>query len=204
MDMEGTESTAKKISFDPTKHVAEYDCQTNMLIWSNGKKWMRKGVDAAVVATTSNFGTGFGPFRVRWRDPQGHVVSIEEDGTVRYIVPKSLGAYKSKVVGFFKISIAYQNHTFRAELTRDSHLRWDNGVLWKRVGGQRHHCGTTGLFVDGGRQQARIVSAHVVFVSTTTAVCELWGEWLVDCAYERAHITLQQHSILVLFSDCPQ
>ncbi|ETO21828.1 hypothetical protein RFI_15377 [Reticulomyxa filosa] len=104
--------------FDPSAHTAFYDPSTNMIIWSNGKKWVRKD---------------FVPFRGRWRDPQGHLISIEENGMVTFIEPKELGNYAAVVCGFYKIGINYTNYTYTAKLIDKNMLRWDNGIVWKRV-----------------------------------------------------------------------
>jgi len=119
IEMDMSENTsAKKIMFDPSSHTAFYDPSTNMIIWSNGKKWVRKD---------------FVPFRGRWRDPQGHVIAIEENGTITYIEPKDLGSYAAVVCGFYRIGINYANYTYTAKLQDKNVLKWDNGITWKRV-----------------------------------------------------------------------
>ncbi|ETO31029.1 hypothetical protein RFI_06088, partial [Reticulomyxa filosa] len=118
MDMTQTNHNAKKIRFDPSAHSAIYDPSTNMIVWSNGKKWVRKD---------------FVPFRGRWRDPQGHVISIEENGLFTYVEPRELGTYTSVVCGFYKIGITCANYTYTAKLIDKNVLKWDNGIQWYRV-----------------------------------------------------------------------
>ena len=114
-----THKQTKKKQNKKKRHQAYFDHNTNLLIWNtNNRKWVRKD---------------FKPFKGRWRDSLGHVINIDENGTVKYVVPKDLGVYFAKIVGFYKIAITYQSHLFQAKLISKNDLKWDNGSVWKRV-----------------------------------------------------------------------
>ncbi|ETO21427.1 hypothetical protein RFI_15778 [Reticulomyxa filosa] len=117
MDM-SENASATKIKFDPASHTAIFDPSTNIIIWSNGRKWVRKD---------------FAPFYGHWRDPQAHVITIEENGTVTYIEPKDLGTYSAIICGFFKIGIHFGNYTYTAKLVNPALLEWDNGIQWTKI-----------------------------------------------------------------------
>jgi len=117
MDISETKS-AVKMKFDPSSYTAMYNPVTNMIVWSNGNKWVRKD---------------FAPFRGHWRDAQAHLIVIEDNGTVTYIEPKELGSYSAIICGFFKIGICFGNYIYTAKLIGQNILKWDNGMQWTKV-----------------------------------------------------------------------
>ena len=110
----------EKMALDPATCTAVYDPMRNTLNWSNGTRWIAKD---------------FQVFVGQWRDPHGDRIEIDEDGLCHYITPK-LGTFQSRVVGFCKIAVRYDDNMYFAKLLDDGRLRWDNGSTWKRVGDQ--------------------------------------------------------------------
>eukprot|EP00485_Elphidium_margaritaceum_P012428 CAMPEP_0202687298 /NCGR_PEP_ID=MMETSP1385-20130828/2988_1 /ASSEMBLY_ACC=CAM_ASM_000861 /TAXON_ID=933848 /ORGANISM="Elphidium margaritaceum" /LENGTH=1354 /DNA_ID=CAMNT_0049342065 /DNA_START=30 /DNA_END=4091 /DNA_ORIENTATION=- len=104
----------EKVNFDPLRDEAIYDPATNVLVWSNGTKWIRKD---------------FQVFCGRWRDPHGDSVVVNDDGIINYVKPK-LGVFHARVIGFYKIAVNVHSNTYEAVLIDINHLRWDNGTIW--------------------------------------------------------------------------